>query len=473
VNFVLGEDKEALLRDSATLLNIHQSNEPYFEWARVLDAIHCGCVVISEQSTDFGPLVPGEHFASCRPEVIGLVLEEVLENAELRRRLRMEAYEFIRSNLPLASSAQSLVSAAGALDISASVPPWSTRSNGRSDAGAGAGSGNDLGDEGSQEWLDLEELAGVPEGPEDLTAAIVPATGYSSDPETSAIRRVLKDLRLDLIDLRRLATRALLTEAANGSVPEIRVAFSTPTFAARSDRRTTVITALYNHATEIVEALDSLLTSDDLDFDVIVVDDGSTDGSQSAVKKWGTEHPEVPLLLLSHPINRGLPAARNSALDFARGEYCFVLDADNAIFRNCLGDLVAALDSDPGASFAYGILSSYKGGAPFGLVSFFPWEPPRLCHGNYIDAMALFRTEALRSMNGYTTDRRLYGWEDYDLFCRFAEEGCRGVFVDNVVASYRASDTSMVALSNISISAAYAALKEHCPRLMAAVTPPP
>ena len=64
--------------------------------------------------------------------------------------------------------------------------------------------------------------------------------------------------------------------------------------------------------------------------------------------------------------------------------------------------------------------------------------------------MALFRTSALRSMNGYSTDRRLYGWEDYDLFCRFAEGGYRGVFVDKIVASYRVSDTSMLALSNIS-----------------------
>jgi glycosyltransferase involved in cell wall biosynthesis len=269
-----------------------------------------------------------------------------------------------------------------------------------------------------------------------------------------------------------MATRAVLTGAGNKRIPDVRIAFSTPAYEARTAVRTSIITALYNHGAEITEALDSLVISDDLDFEIIVVDDGSTDGSADAVVEWGRGHPEVRLLLLAHPINRGLPAARNSALDFAQGEYCFVLDADNAVYRNGLGDLVAALHSDPDASFAYGILSSHKVGKPYGLVSFFPWEPLKLRHGNYIDAMALFRTRALRLMKGYATDRRLYGWEDYDLFCRFAEASCRGVFVDKIVASYRVSDTSMLAISNISVSAAFTALKERCPRLMSAVIPP-
>ena len=460
VNFVPGEEKFELLRDSATLLNIHQSEEPYFEWARVLDAIHSGCVVVSEQSTDFGPLVAGEHFVSCRPEVIGALLEEVLADADLRRRLRRNAYEFIRSELPLAASAQRLIDTASSLDRSTRIP------SSHEDQGGQAAS--------EEDGLDLDELAGIPQAADDFSTVIVPTTAYpATDPESAAIRRALKEVRLDLIDLRRMATRAVLTGAENKRIPDIRIAFSTPTFEARAAVRTSIITALYNHGAEITEALDSLVTSDDMDFEIIVVDDGSTDGSGDAVAEWGRRHPEIRLLLLAHPINRGLPAARNSALDFAHGEYCFVLDADNAVYRNGLGDLVAALHSDPGASFAYGILSSYKVGEPYGLVSFFPWEPLRLRHGNYIDAMALFRTSALRSMNGYSTDRRLYGWEDYDLFCRFAEGSYRGVFVDKIVASYRVSDTSMLALSNISVSAAFTALKERCPRLMSAVTPPP
>jgi hypothetical protein len=58
-SFVAGEEKRRLLSDSKLLLNVHGDDEPYFEWLRVLEAIHCGAVVVSEWSTDFAPLVPG------------------------------------------------------------------------------------------------------------------------------------------------------------------------------------------------------------------------------------------------------------------------------------------------------------------------------------------------------------------------------------------------------------------------------
>jgi glycosyltransferase involved in cell wall biosynthesis len=190
------------------------------------------------------------------------------------------------------------------------------------------------------------------------------------------------------------------------------------------------------------------------------------------VEDWARRHPEVALLLLSHPVNRGLGHARNTALTHARGEYVFVLDSDNAVYPNGIGDLVETLDRETNATFAYGILASFRDGDPYGLVSFFPWEPERLRTGNYIDAMALFRRVPVVEEGGYTTDRRLYGWEDYDLYCRLAEHAHRGVMVDRIVAMYRSSETSMLSVTNISHSSAFVALKEHAPTLMELVVIP-
>jgi GT2 family glycosyltransferase len=114
----------------------------------------------------------------------------------------------------------------------------------------------------------------------------------------------------------------------------------------------------------------------------------------------------------------------------------------------------------------------YREDEPFGLLNWYPWEPSRLRHGNYIDAMALFRTEVLRRLGGYTTDRRLYGWEDYDMYCRMAESGMSGAFVPQIVARYRVSSMSMLSISNLSYSSAFAALKESYPQLMRAVELP-
>ena len=68
-----------------------------------------------------------------------------------------------------------------------------------------------------------------------------------------------------------------------------------------------------------------------------------------------------------------------------------------------------------------------------------PWDPSRLRVSNYIDAMAMIRAEALRQVGGYTTELELYGWEDYDLWCRMAECGMRGAYVREMLAVYRSS----------------------------------
>ncbi len=455
--FLAGEDKFGLLKSSELILNIHQTDEPYFEWARVIDAIHSGCVVVSEHSTDYSPLVPGQHFVSARPESLAIIVERLLGDRDLVHQIRKSAYEAIRSELPLANAATLLAEAAAELDA-ANVTP----NGGRRGAAV--------------DTIEVVPKIDVVEQARALFTASSEHVGpvplfQQSDPELSAIRRALKEIRLDLMDVRRVANRAILASQGGPPPPVTRV-HTSRAFALSPHPRVSILTALYNHGSEILEALDSLLLSEYSDWEIIVVNDGSQDNGVDAVWAWSERHPEVALQLLSHPVNRGLAHARNTALDHARGELAFVLDSDNAVYPHGIGALVTLLDGHPDASFAYGMLASFRNGAPYGMVSVWPWEPARLLHGNFVDAMALFRIRALRALGAYSTDRRLYGWEDYDLYCRFAEAGHHGAFLDNIVASYRSSDTSMLAVTNISHSAAFVALKEHAPTLMAQVLVP-
>jgi len=231
--------------------------------------------------------------------------------------------------------------------------------------------------------------------------------------------------------------------------------------------RVSVITALYNQARWVVDALDSAGRQSYRDFELIVVDDGSSDDSPRHAQRWAEDHPEVATVIVNHPVNRGLPYARNSGLDFARGEFALILDSDNELLPNCMGRLVDALDRDREAGFAYGMLACFSDAGYVRLISKFPWDPARLRRGNYIDALALMRLRVLRDMGGYTTDTRLYGWEDYDLYCRFAEWGHRAAFVPELVARYRVSGDSMLSITDLSTATAWTALRERCPQLMA------
>jgi hypothetical protein len=150
-----------------------------------------------------------------------------------------------------------------------------------------------------------------------------------------------------------------------------------------------------------------------------------------------------------------------------------VLDSDNEVFPRCLSRLAFELDSNPTAALAFGTLEMFTGAEPVGLLNTRPWEPRLFRNGNYVDAMAMMRTSVVRDeLGGYPTDRRLYGWEDYALWCSVASAGYHGIRVPEILARYRVSKHSMLSLTNISVTDAYSVLIEANPELMASIEPP-
>jgi glycosyltransferase involved in cell wall biosynthesis len=280
------------------------------------------------------------------------------------------------------------------------------------------------------------------------------------------MRQALRESRLDLIDVRR-QLEELHTLIGSGRVPpRCLIRAQTPAYRLRNAApMISVITALYNQGAYVAGALNSVAKSTEVAYEVIVVDDGSTDGSGEVVKSWMAGHPQVQAVLLEHPVNRGLPVARNEAVAAAKGEYVLILDADNEVLPAGLARLRSILEQEQDAWFAYGVLERFDTFGSRTLIGYQGWTPGLLRYGNYIDAMALIRLRRLRQLGGYTTDRRLYGWEDYDLWCRIVEAGGSAAHVANVVGRYRASPTSMLSLSNISLTAAWTALKERCPNV--------
>jgi GT2 family glycosyltransferase len=445
----LATEKWDLLSRAKLVINIHQGEEPYFEWLRAIDAIHCGAVVVSEHSTSFEPLAPAQHLFFGDAASLGNIADVLLADPEHLAGIGWAAHDFIKGSMPFAASVGELAGAARSL-VARPIPE-----------------------------------GGLPARPLEIASPSSPPACAPPHPESgsalSMLRAGLKDSRLEMLGLRRQLARmeATLRSPRREPPPLVERVAETRAWGSRRDAQVTSITALYNYADLIGEALDSLAANDCADVEAVIVDDGSSDGSAAAVREWMADHEDVATLLVRHPINRGLGAARNTATDFARGRYCFVLDADNILYPRCLERLVAALEEDPEATFAYPILEAFGmvdsyvevGGSP--LVSYFGWEPRRLRFANYIDALSMIRTERLRELGGYTTDRRLHGWEDYDLWCRIVEHGGGGRQVPEILARYRVSPTSMRSLTNLSEADAMTALIERNPKLMEGVIPRP
>jgi glycosyltransferase involved in cell wall biosynthesis len=302
-------------------------------------------------------------------------------------------------------------------------------------------------------------------GPERVLRRLVkPISRRVRDPMPRLSEEV-KQLRLSQIELTRRLEWLEETVRRGEPPPRSERLHESPAWAGADAPSVSVITAVCEHGRYVTAALDSLAGSTFRDLELIVVDDGSGDDSGERARSWMDAHPELPALLLRHPVNRGLPVARNTALAEARGDRVLMLDADNELYPGGIERLSDALDTDSGAAFAYGILETFDERGRRGFRGIRGWDVKRLRAGNYIDALALVRRSVLLELGGFVTDLRLYGWEDFELWCAIAAAGMHGAHVREVVGRYRLGGASMISTTNLSEREARAVLAERHPAL--------
>jgi glycosyltransferase involved in cell wall biosynthesis len=111
--------------------------------------------------------------------------------------------------------------------------------------------------------------------------------------------------------------------------------------------KVSVVMAAYNREKEIAAAIDSVLSQDFQDFELIVVDDGSRDRTGEIVRGYGDR------LRYIHQENRGVGAARNAGVRAARGEYLAYCDADDVQYHFRLGAQAHLLDQSPRAGMVF------------------------------------------------------------------------------------------------------------------------
>jgi glycosyltransferase involved in cell wall biosynthesis len=112
--------------------------------------------------------------------------------------------------------------------------------------------------------------------------------------------------------------------------------------------KVSVIIPTYNRLPMLKEAVDSVLAQGFEDIELMVVDDGSTDGTAEELKRYGGR-----VKLLQHPVNKGVSAARNKGILHARGKYIAFLDSDDLWVKGKLKIQVAFLDDNPHYPLCY------------------------------------------------------------------------------------------------------------------------
>jgi hypothetical protein len=427
---VFGADKQRLLSSAKVLLNIHRGRStdaiPYFEWARAVEVMANGCVVITEPSQGCEPLVAGTHFVEAAIEAMPAALEALMSDDRRRADIGERAREMVFGDLALVHSLAPI------LDRVEAMP--TARPGGVIQA--------------RRVWLQSLHW---------------PRPGVRFGAFRPFLPTLVAAKRLAMAEnaaLQRLDASAC--ELDHGTRQHI-VTSESPAFAEARPEVSVVVT-LYNYAGVVTETLDSIAASEDVRFELIVVEDHATDDSRAEVQRFIDDHPSVPMVLVAKDANEGLAAARNTGFEHARAPFVMVMDADNTIYPTCLRRLADALHDNADVDAAYSILEDF--GDQRNVRSALAWDVDRLCRANYIDAQAMIRKSTWERLGGYRADDELvYGWEDWDLWLHLAAEGGRAMLVTQILGRYRVQRGSMVALTNLATDDAIAAMCLRYPTL--------
>lgn len=182
---------------------------------------------------------------------------------------------------------------------------------------------------------------------------------------------------------------------------------------------------MYNGAAYLDQSLASLAAQDFTDFEVIVVDDGSTDATAEIAARWAASDPRF--ILVRRNANGGAARALNSALNAARGEYLARHDCDDIAVPRRFSQQVAFLDSHPEVvvvSMSYVCVDEQ--GRSLGRIDVHE-EPEVLGHLLHfmpalgVGGQTMFRAETVRRIGGWSDELRLaQGW---DLWTRMLQYG--------------------------------------------------
>jgi glycosyltransferase involved in cell wall biosynthesis len=186
--------------------------------------------------------------------------------------------------------------------------------------------------------------------------------------------------------------------------------------------RVSVITCAYNHAHHIRTAIDSILAQTYTDFELLVIDDGSTDKTPEVVRKAAAADRRIRVATQSH---QGIPRTLNNALALTRGAYIALQDDDDTSFPERLEKQVAFLDTHPHAA----AVACYAELIGFNIFArekaSWPLDPAELRNhileegGWLIYQNALMRRSSIDFVGGYRVEFPIC--EDIDLFLRLMD----------------------------------------------------
>lgn len=214
-----------------------------------------------------------------------------------------------------------------------------------------------------------------------------------------------------------------------------------------------IITPVYNSSLYLDHAVQSVIAQTFGDWELLLIDDGSADGSFEKMGKWAGTDPRIKVLHHPRHINKGVSATRNLGITYAKGKYIAFLDSDDEWLPPKLEKQVQILEKNPDIVLIYCKAVTIDQDGVELDESVYGYNFPKICGNgtagktdNAVDMMikdilwmpcltVAIRADVLKKIGGF--DETLsYQVEDHLLFTLIANEG-PVYFIDEVLAKYR------------------------------------
>lgn len=200
-----------------------------------------------------------------------------------------------------------------------------------------------------------------------------------------------------------------------------------------------VIMGIYNCQETLAESIDSLLNQTFNDFELIMCDDGSADGTYQIARSYCERFPEK-IILLKNEKNMGLNYTLNQCLKAAKSPYIARMDGDDISLPQRFEKEVEYLDKHPEFAIVSTPMIFFDETGDWGRnyrienpqIIDFVKHAPFFCH-----APCMVRREAYMDVGGYTVDKRFLRYEDCNLWYKMYAKGYRGHNLDEPLYKMR------------------------------------
>lgn len=201
-----------------------------------------------------------------------------------------------------------------------------------------------------------------------------------------------------------------------------------------------VVIPCYNHGEFLLEAIDSVLNQTYQNFEIIIVNDGSTNTFTNELIET-MDRPKTKTIITS---NNGLSAARNIGIKNAKGDIIVNLDADDKYEKTFFEKGIKILKEKSNV----GIVSSYMETFGYGksrVINFFKSSDVKGFIGarNNAHACSIVRKICWKEVTGYDEQMK-QGFEDWDFWLRITSNGWNAYVIEELLFKYRQHQTSML-----------------------------